>query len=174
MEITVFGADEVWLPIGGYEGIYEVSSHGRVRSLDRVDSNGRRQQGHLLRIDYGGRYPRMALSRASKQAHRLVHQVVLETFVGPRPDGLFALHRDDDGHNNCVWNLYWGTQSENLRDMYRNGKRQPTRKTHCPEGHVYSGENLWIAPDGYQACRTCMRASTRRWKARQREARMLL
>ena len=52
-----------------------------------------------------------------------VHVLVLTVFVGPRPKGKKALHRNDDTGNNEVGNLYWGTQSQNMHDAYRNGGR---------------------------------------------------
>jgi hypothetical protein len=50
-----------------------------------------------------------------------IHILVLENFVGPRPDGYQGLHRDDDRGNNAVGNLYWGTPGDNMRDRERHG-----------------------------------------------------
>lgn len=121
-------APERWLPVAGYEGIYEVSDQGRVRSLDRTVPHGhtgtRRAAGRELRllIDSGG-YPFVHLGRRPQRRVR-VHVLVLETFVGPRPAGLCGLHRDDVKTNGRLSNLRWGTQSENIADGWVNTRRQ--------------------------------------------------
>lgn len=90
---------------------------------------------------------------------RTVQSLVLEAFVGPRPEGLLALHRNDDCRDNRVENLYWGTRTDNQHDRVRNGRDPNARKTHCPAGHPYSGENLRISPTrngrGNRICREC-------------------
>ncbi len=58
-----------------------------------------------------------------------LHQVVLMTFVGPKPDGFVGCHYDDNKDNNTLPNLRWGTLSDNRRDMLRNG-HMPDRKGH--------------------------------------------
>ena len=111
---------EEWRPVVGFEGLYQVSNLGRVRNA----RNG---------------FP-MAISRASKGAGRVekehaavylyreghmfkrrVHVLVLEAFRGERPEGMLALHRDDDKDNNTLENLYWGTVWDNRDDARRNG-----------------------------------------------------
>ena len=62
-----------------------------------------------------------------KQCTRFVHSLVLTAFVAPRPEGMYALHKDDDPTNNSLDNLYWGTQSENIRQCVTAG-RHPLRK----------------------------------------------
>lgn len=60
---------------------------------------------------------------------RLVHHLVLEAFVGPRPNGMEACHTDDDFSNNALSNLRWDTPSSNVADRIRNGK-QPRGERH--------------------------------------------
>ena len=118
---------EQWRPVAGYEGIYEVSDHGRVRSLDRTVPHGhtgtRRAAGRVLRpvIDSGG-YPFVHLGRRPQRRVR-IHVLVLETFVGPRPVGLKGLHGDDIKTNSHLSNLRWGTQSENIAEGWINTRR---------------------------------------------------
>lgn len=108
---------EEWRPWPG-NAKYEISTLGRVRSwipwrsesLPHVLRPGTRRSGHLFVI----------LLVDGKRRSRYVHQLVLETFVGPRPRGLMCRHRDDSPANNRVSNLVWGTQSENNRDRKRN------------------------------------------------------
>lgn len=123
---------ERWLPVIGFEGIYEVSDQGRVRSLDRTVPHGhtgtRRAAGKYLSpvIDSGG-YPFVHLGRRPQRRVR-IHVLVLETFVGPRPAGLYGLHGDDNKTNGRLSNLRWGTQSENISDAWVNTRRKRRRQ----------------------------------------------
>lgn len=121
---------EVWLPVRGYEGLYEVSNLGRVRS----------HKSGSPRILKGGpgttpmRYLRVTLrDQANVQSVRYIHTMVLEAFVGPRPTGLLALHRDGSVANCRLSNLRWGTAAENSADRVRHGhhfsgQRNPNSK----------------------------------------------
>lgn len=119
-------APEEWRPVVGFEGLYEVSSFGRVRSLDRViDVVGRwgtperrRYKGRLLRPQFDQRSPywRVVLTVNSTKTGHCVHALVLAAFVGPCPEGQEALHRDCDSRNNALVNLRYGTRTENRED----------------------------------------------------------
>jgi hypothetical protein len=76
-------------------------------------------------------YLQVSLYRDLKRFRKYVHQIVLETFVGPCPPGLECRHLDGDKTNNAAINLAWGTRSENMADMMRHGtwRRPPGRKT---------------------------------------------
>jgi hypothetical protein len=134
---------EEWRPVVGFEREYEVSNLGRVRSVDRVKVYKRIDQysGRTLtvsRLHKGrhlrpGRKPSGHLSVAlGKGNSRDVHVIVLEAFVGPKPEGEEGRHYDDDPSNNVTNNLLWGTRSENLFDAIRNGKRTYRRKDDHP------------------------------------------
>lgn len=125
---------EKWKPVKGFLGSYEVSTHGRVRSLPRViiRSNGSPQtvRGRVLKCEPFGKlgYVQVNLSDRTSGNHQVVfvHVLVAETFL-KKPKGTDRVcHKDDDGSNNRVRNLYWGTASTNGKDSYRNG-RQPVR-----------------------------------------------
>jgi hypothetical protein len=106
----------------------------------------------------GGRYPACTLFRDGKRRLTVVHILMLETFIGPRPNGMWGCHRDDDPVNNCLENLYWGTPSENVFDKVRNGNHPDANKTHCPQGHEYTKANTYIKPrTGHRECRICHR-----------------
>lgn len=75
---------------------------------------------------------------------RSVHQLVLEAFVGPRPEGMYGLHWDDDKNNNRLANLRWATPSENMMDQVRNGMHYEASREECPRGHKLTGANLCI------------------------------
>lgn len=151
--------EERWLPVVNYEGIYEVSDQGRVRSLDRKDARGRQRRGRMRSLaKQPSGHLTVALCRERVQQHYQVHWLVLEAFVGPRPAGMFGCHWDDDPSNNHLDNLRWATRSENVKDSVRNGTHHMARRTHCPQGHEYTPENTYRKPSGQRYCRECRRA----------------
>ena len=102
---------ELWLPVVGYEGLYEVSDQGRVRRNGRV----------LRPITTVGCYASVSLSRKGVRKRQYVHTLVLTAFVGPRPAGHNACHGPTGGFDNSLRNLRWGTQASNLADRERDG-----------------------------------------------------
>lgn len=160
---------ERWLPVPTYEGKYEVSDLGRVRSLSRVTSHGRRRRGLVLRpIPRTTGYLQVDLWHDNTQRAFVIHRLVLWAFVGPAPAGLEALHGDGDPTNNALTNLRWGTRSENSLDQVAHGTHASTSKTHCPAEHPYDEANTYVYPrSGARACRTCRRAnSSKNYQAR--------
>jgi len=157
--------DELWLPIPGFEGFYEVSNQGRVRSLGRrvvyADGSVHTHPGKLLRqsICKMGRH-RVDLRANGKRSNRLVHRLVLEAFVGPCPPGMECCHFDDNPSNNCLDNLRWGTRMENFDDRARNGIGYQANQTTCKFGHPLEGANLMPSAlrKGKRACYACNRA----------------
>ncbi|MEQ1519698.1 MAG: NUMOD4 motif-containing HNH endonuclease [Aestuariivirga sp.] len=122
---------EIWKDVVGFEGAYQVSNLGRVRSLDhrvRLVSRGvettRLSPGKILRPGTSKKsgHQSVLLGRGNS---RPVHQLVLEAFVGPRPEGCIdTLHEDHDPSNNKLDNIRWGTRSENLKMDYEVGTRK--------------------------------------------------
>lgn len=151
---------ECWRAIPGYEGSYEVSTFGRVRSLDRVDHRGYRRTGRPIFPSCSRGYFRLGLSDAKgKRKSYGVHVLVLLAFVGPRPNGYEGCHFDGDPSNNRLSNLRWDSRSENQKDRARHGTDPQLRRTECPRGHALVGTNLSPrhARIGKRACRACDR-----------------
>ena len=116
--------EEIWKPVIGYEGFYEVSSHGRVRSLPKalIRSNGSpfAKKGRLLpgTITETG-YIAVALRKQSKQKVHYVHRLVCQAFL-PNPTGKPQVnHVDGVRWNNFRENLEWATNGENALHSYR-------------------------------------------------------
>lgn len=114
---------EEWRPILGYEGIYEVSDHGRVRSLDRIDANGHFRRRKVLKACANAHgYFVVGLCRDGVAREGKVHILVLQTFVSERPAGHDACHYDGDQSNNSLPNLRWDTAKNNIADRSRHGR----------------------------------------------------
>lgn len=139
--------NEEWRPVVGYEGAYEVSDHGNVRSLDRVilKSNGVKypKKGCLLKkkITRTG-YQIVTLWDTPKPKHFFIHRLVLEAFDRAREEHELCRHLDDNPLNNHLSNLQWGTPVENNLDMVRNGVHPMAKKIKCPRGHSLVEPNL--------------------------------
>jgi len=110
---------EIWKPVVGFEGLYEVSNRGRVRSVDRkiLQKNGRTRTkvGVVLKqfITNKG-YPYVMVNKDYKQHLKTVHRLVAQAFI-PNPNNYPVVnHKDEDKTNNCVENLEWCTQSYNM------------------------------------------------------------
>lgn len=106
---------EVWKVVDNYP-MYEVSSHGRVRSWSA------KKQGKCLRLfsDRNG-YLQVKLFTERSVKTIGVHVLVLTAFVSPRPDGSECRHLDGNPKNNSISNLKWGTKKENGQDRVRHG-----------------------------------------------------
>ena len=120
---------EEWRAIAGYEGEYEVSNLGRVRSRPRRRNNGGGREytvpgGILATSEQSAGYRVVGLRRG--ETSRLpcrVHRLVAEAFI-PNPEGRpHVNHIDHDRANNVVWNLEWCTPAENLAHMTASGRR---------------------------------------------------
>lgn len=154
---------ERWLPVPGYEGLYEVSDRGRVWSAPRATT-----RGGILKQSLSHGYLVVNLTKRGVQKVHQVHQLVATAFIGPRPEGMETRHLDGNPQNSRVTNLVYGTHSDNMRDALRHGTHPTASKTHCPQGHPYDEKNT-IIRDGRRFCRECARANGRRQAARKRK-----
>ena len=116
---TTFDTSELWVPVRGYEGLYEVSNYGRVRSVSRV-IEGRwgptKRIGCLLTLTTAnGRYMKAALCKDGELKQHQVHRLVLLAFIGDPPEGFVCDHIDNDIRNNNLTNLRWLSSIDNLR-----------------------------------------------------------
>ena len=148
----------IWKPVLGYENLYQVSDDGRINTRDRRGE----WVPKALNTDRGG-YRRVTLSKGGKKRSRLVHHLVLEAFVGPRPEGYECRHLNGDPTDNRPKNLIWGTSSENKRDIVQHGHHHSAIKTHCKNGHEFTPENTMTHPRGGRQCRTCNNDRARKW-----------
>lgn len=117
---------ETWKPVVGFEGFYEVSDRGQVRSLDRVYVNnlGRtiKLTGRILKGSYGWVYHSVSLNAGKLKKGSGVHRFVAEAFIGPIPDFYVVNHIDGNKINNHVENLEIITHSENVSKTHMTGR----------------------------------------------------
>lgn len=133
---------EQWKPVVGYEGTYEVSDHGRVRSVDRVvatrNGHTRKYKSRMLSAaaGYAG-YREVKLARSDKGKTRRVHDLVARAFIGaPRPRQIVC-HIDSDPSNNNASNLRWDDHLGNSSDMVEVGRSTRGERA---ENHVLTEE----------------------------------
>jgi len=127
-----------------YNGNYEVSDLGRVRRTDT---------GRILKPLTGSRYLRVQLYQNGHGEHRVIHQLVLEAFVGMRPEGKEANHKNLNRLDNRLENLEWISHSENLDHARQNG--------HWPIGERHGSAKL--TEDNVREIRRLHRLKDRRY-----------
>lgn len=160
---------EEWRPVVGWEGLYEVSDLGRVRSVERlvrgVHDCVRRLPGRIKEPEESQGYRIVTLYRENRPKRRRVHHLVLEAFVGPRPPGMEGCHGPSGSADNRVSNLRWDTKSANAADSLAAGTNRNTRKTYCPRWHRLVEPNRRTEPSRqphWRGCLACARARNRR------------
>lgn len=127
---------EEWKPINGFEGLYEISSYGRVKSFKSHPS------GKILKtnLDANG-YPKISLSKKGAKKDTTVHRLVAETYL-PRVDGKTCVnHIDGNKANNRLDNLEWCTYSENIKHAIRTGLYGGISKEATMKGVRRSAQN---------------------------------
>lgn len=152
---------ERWAPIPEHPG-YEASDLGRIRSVprERVGTCGRvfHFKGRVLVLcpNHNG-YLRVPLGHG---VNKFVHCLVLQAFVGPRPEGMQCLHGNGKPADNRLTNLHWGTPSENSLDIVRHGTHAGATRTKCKRRHALFPPNLQAGNlrMGQRACLACGRA----------------
>ena len=163
---------ERWLPAPRWEGYYEVSDLGRVRSVPHETEMGLRG-GHVLKPGtYQSGHKHVTFTRTTDTGKDRetfqVHRLVMLTFADPCPDGQQVRHLDGDPANNrwapgddeaaviaAGGNLFYGTPKENAEDRdERHGRNYHSNKTRCPQGHLYNEKNTYWYK-GARQCRAC-------------------
>ena len=120
---------EVWKDITGYEGLYQVSSLGRVKSLERFKLDGRRCAERIMKpsADLGG-YLSCELCNDGRGKRFLIHRLVAEAFLQNPDNKREVNHINGIKSDNSIENLEWSTSSENTIHAYRHGLEvKPTR-----------------------------------------------
>jgi hypothetical protein len=168
---------ERWADVVGYEGRYQVSDQGRVRSVP----GGRRLGVTLTPHPAPNGYLAVHLYRDGTRSTTAVHSLVTAAFIGTCPAGMEVRHLNGDQLDNKITNLTYGTHGQNVDDVVTHGRHYQANKTHCPSGHPYDDENTLHAarPNGRTArrCRLCredtMRRASQKYELKRKAARAL-
>jgi hypothetical protein len=122
---------EEWRPVVGWEGLYEVSDFGRVRSLDRVTRQKSRwggsyntfRKGRILASFPNGQYGYLCvgLHHCGRRLTQNIHSLVARAFLGPCPVNMEVCHGPNGHEDNSPSNLSYGTHTDNLSDRTRDG-----------------------------------------------------
>lgn len=130
--------NEEWRDIEEYEGLYQVSNKGRVKSLSRYTRHGRFIKEQLLSLSLGDRYLIVSLSLDNIRKTYSVHRLVAKAFLS-NPNNLPMInHKDEDPTNNLVENLEWCTCLYNNNYGTRNKRLSNTLKGHSVSNSVKS------------------------------------
>lgn len=162
---------EQWRPVEGYEGRYEVSDLGRVRSWVRWLREPDATLPRLLTpgLNAAG-YPLVVLYKDGPSS-RTVHSLVALAFLGARPEGMEVRHLNGDSTDARAINLAYGTSSENNQDIVRHGRNRQASKTHCDKGHEFTPANTYTSPGQRRRnCRACIAIRGAAWRRRRATA----
>jgi len=119
--------NEIWKDVEGFEGYYQVSNHGRVKSLKRMAAcrGGafRTIRERILKQGTANKrgHLNVMLSREGTHKNQWVHRLVLKTFTNECPKGYQCCHNDGNPMNNHIENLRWGSKEENAADKILHG-----------------------------------------------------
>lgn len=121
---------EIWKPVKDFEGLYEVSNMGNVRSLNyrctgeiKILKPGKDKRGYL----------KVNLYKSSKYSSKRVHRLVATAFIPNLDNKTQVNHIDGNKQNNTVSNLEWCTNSENMQHAWRTGLRNEETKRKISE-----------------------------------------
>lgn len=121
---------EIWKDIPGYEGKYQASTEGQIRSIDRMVRGKchytgeyfyRHVKGRILKPGQFCKNGHVSVVLGHGATGSPVHHLIMLTFVGPVPDGMEVLHNNGNPTDNRLSNLRYGTRTENILDVYKQG-----------------------------------------------------
>jgi DNA-binding XRE family transcriptional regulator len=139
---------EIWKPSINYEGLYEISNLGRIKSL--INNHGTLREKILKPIKNNTGYFCVFLCKNKIIKRYNIHRLILEAFVGPCPIGKEACHNDGNRENYSIENLRWGTRKENFEDRTRHGNsligiKNPRAKLNEKQVRIIK----WLLEDKY-------------------------
>ncbi len=120
---------EIWKDIIGYEGLYQVSNTGIIRSMDRIckyKNSYRKRKSQIIKPCKKSKWghSQVSLCKDGIITSLAPHRLVAIAFI-PNPNNLpLVCHNDNDPTNNHITNLYWGTYDDNMKQMIRDGRHR--------------------------------------------------
>jgi hypothetical protein len=163
--------NEMWLPIQGYEGFYEVSNMGQVRSILRIDIRGRERGGHILRPGLNTQgYPVVVLCKDGLHKTQRVHRLVAAAFI-PNPNNYPHINHINHTRTDArALNLEWCTRSMNMKHCAAHGRasrQRPIIATSLSTGEqIRYPSQCAAAIDGFfhSAISRCIHGGLRQYK----------
>lgn len=124
--MTTEARNETWKPVRGFEGLYEVSNYGRVKSLAkfRKTKSGYVTKDKILNGYYKNEYPIVCLRKDNKRFEHYIHRLVAIAFLGYKGN-MEVNHIDGCRTNNFIMNLEWTSHSGNIKHAYNTGLCKP-------------------------------------------------
>lgn len=114
--------NEIWKDIPGYEGVYQASNLGRIKSIERIDCGGRHLKGKILSQCVVKGYVKVGLNYAQSNKQCSVHRLVAMAFIPNQNKYSQINHKDENPLNNRVENLEWCDYLYNRNYGHRNEK----------------------------------------------------
>jgi hypothetical protein len=146
--------DREWKPVEGFEGLYEVSNYGEVKSLERLDSRGNHLKEKLLSPGKDSKgYLRVTLSKNGVVKTFKIHRLVYGTFVGEIPKGIQCNHIDENKENNRVDNLNLMTPKENINWGTHNTRMAAALSKAVEAVDKVTGRVVYVFPSTMEAGR---------------------
>lgn len=134
--------EEIWKPVVGYDGFYEVSNLGQIRSLDRVDKKKRFWKGRILKQYPRKGYLHVNLSVNGERNSVAVHRVVAEAFLLNPKNKPQVNHIDENKANNVVSNLEFCTACENVNHGTRSKRSADSQRGEKSHSHRITSEQV--------------------------------
>lgn len=135
----------MWLPIYGYEGIYEISDFGEVKSLNY---NHTGKEKILAKKRHRSGYDTVVLCKNAEKKNKSIHILVAQAFVDNPQRKPQVNHKDGNKHNNCAENLEWVTASENIKHSFDVLGKQPINKGRLGKSHYAAKPIYQYSLDG--------------------------
>lgn len=148
---------EIWKDIRNYEGLYQISNLGRIKSISRkvrCKNYKREVKEKILKLNKNKNYMQIALSKNCICKTFLVHRLVAETFIENPKNLLEVNHKDGNKHNNSVNNLEWCSRIENMRHAKDNDLIKSNKGEDCywynkfGENHIRSKKIIQFDKQG--------------------------
>lgn len=129
---------QIWKDIEGYEGLYQVSNTGKVRSLNYKGTGKKKIWKYAITVNT---YKQIALCKNGEIKYYYIHRLVAQAFI-PNPNNYPVVnHKDENKSNNVVWNLEWCTQEYNCNYGTCQRRKSETRKSRSPKLTTQEYEN---------------------------------
>ena len=134
---------EVWKDVVDFEGIYQVSSIGRLKSLDRLTSDGRKIKGRIRKLKKNNRgYVTASLWKENREYTRLIHRLVAESFIANEDRLEQVNHINEDKNNNSAANLEWCSNEYNFNHGTRAERTTKHKNYINRERPTYEGKRV--------------------------------